>query len=92
MKFRKVLILLQTFCLFLLLSSFLNINLKAASQVAMGDIGFTESRDIYNGVNIEYTVGYNNNEDQKAYTVEIEKIEHIENEDEWEECTELGLI
>lgn len=73
MKFRKVLILLQTFCLFLLLSSFLNINLKAASQVAMGDIGFTESRDIYNGVNIEYTVGYNNNEDQKAYTVEIEK-------------------
>ena len=73
MKFRKVLILLQTFCLVLLLSSFLNINLKAASSVGLGDVGFTEKRDIYNGVNIEYAVGYNNNEDQKAYTVEIDK-------------------
>lgn len=71
MRTKKLLILVQLFVLALFGLSF--INLKAVSSVGLGDVDYTEKRDIYDGVNIEYAVGYNNNEEQKAYTVEMKK-------------------
>ena len=73
MSFKKIIMSLQVLCLMLLFLSFIHFDLFAASSVGLGDVEYTESRDIYDGVNLEYSVGFNNNDDQKAYTVEMKK-------------------
>lgn len=73
MKTKKILIFCQVVVLLLLVFSFFDFNLKAASSIGLGDVDYTEKRDIYDGVSLEYAVGYNNNEEQKAYTVEMKK-------------------
>ena len=73
MKLRKIIISFQVICLIILTLSFINFDIFAASSVGLGDVEYTEARDIYDGVSLEYAVGFNNNEDQKAYTVEMKK-------------------
>lgn len=73
MKARRVLALFQTLFILLLAVCFLPTPLKAASSTGLGDIGYTEKRDIATGVELEYVMGTNNHGEQKAYTVEIAK-------------------
>ena len=74
-RLKKIIVFLQVACLVFLVCSFLdfNLGLSAASSFGLGDVEYTEKRDIYDGVSIEYEVGYNNQEDEKAYTVEMKK-------------------
>lgn len=74
MKLRRVILLIEIICLAVIGISFIDFgDIYAASSIGLGDVDFTEKRDIYNGVSLEYAVGFNNNEEQKAYTVEIGK-------------------
>jgi len=74
MKAKRILAVFQFFCVLWLAVCFLPPrSLKAASNVGLGEIGYSEIRDIDTGVELEYVMGTNNHGEQKAHTVEIAK-------------------
>lgn len=69
---RRIIGLIQTFCLLLLVGLFFVPTTSANQNQGLGIIGFRESREIYDGVVFEKIISYNQQGEQRAHTVVIE--------------------
>ena len=67
---KRILGFTQIFVLFLFLTPFF-VNLQAASNVGLGEIGYVEEYEIADGVTFERIMAYNNMGEQKAHLIEF---------------------